>query len=340
MKKLISFIICILWIFPIYGNEINNYEQILIETILTGNKPGQIGDTTPFKKMGGVPPNMFTISNDNLIYVCDFMNQRINIYILDFSYKGMIKEKQQSESYSARKLNILGNGNIVFFSLNNGIVSMDQQGNEIFRINYNILPNEVRYKHIYFIIEDNILYYNNEQINIIDQKGKHLDENEKKTEIERLDTLEIEHRNGISTPLIVEANILLKAAKIIKYKDRISTGDFKKLRKYYELYNSNKKTSSIITDKLQNIFSILSLSNMEVIGYDTDSNSYWKAETKKEFGTKQVILVCSKFGAILDCFYNEKRFPNIAIAPKGDVYFMDREPKDGKFLFYKVERRW
>ena len=254
----------------------------------------------------------------------------------------MIKEKQQSESYFAYKLNILANGNIVFYSLDNGIVSIDHNGNEIFRINKDILPNEVRYKHIYFFLNNNILYYNNEQINIIDPKGKHLDENEKKREIERLNTLEAEYRigNSSSTPLNKEIDNFLKTNKIIKYEDKILTGNFKKLREYYELYKNYTRTSSPASDKIQDLFSILSLRNMSVIGYDSVSNSYWKAATKKEFGSKQVILVCSKYGAILDCFYNEKHFPNIAIAPNGDVYLMDRIPRDGKFLFYKITRRW
>lgn len=338
LKKYYLTIIIILSTFFAYSNEIKEYNQILIGEISTGNKDGEIGDTTPFKKMGGVPPNNFTISDDNLIYVCDFLNKRINVYDLNFIFIESIIEKQQSEIYFANKLMVNGNKSIIAHVGTIGLIKIDKSGSEIFRLKNEFLPSEVRYKHQFFLINNDILYFEKEKYTIINEFGNRLNENESRDKIKEIKS----KKNELTTEESIKMESFLNSKNIIKYNNRIFAGSFKKLREYNDFLNGLRNNTKALQGEKNKILSSLTEydGNFNIIDYDNDGNSYWNTYTKKENGSKPVILVISRDGEILDGFYNELSLPNIAIAPNGDVYFMDRMPKAGKFLFYKITRQW
>ena len=74
-----------------------------------------------------------------------------------------------------------------------------------------------------------------------------------------------------------------------------------------------------------------------LIGYDSEGNSYWNVIT----GIKpedRAVLICSQYGEALDCFYNRIQWSLVAVAPSGDVYFLDYD-SEGVY-FYKVAQQW
>lgn len=343
MFKNIVKIIYLLVSFFIYPDDIHEYDQILIYSIPTGKQNGEIGDTTPFKNMGGVPPNNFTITEDNLIYICDFLNKRINIYDIKFEFIESIKEKQQSEVYNSEIFKIDKEGNIIAYIGTIGLVKIDKSGKEIFRINKKDLPQEVKYQHTFFIINGYILYYDNNIINIIDKTGKKLNKNE---EIVILNNFNLLTNKQINWEINIKENTdlikIIENRSIFFYKDKIITNNFQDLK---DFNNSFGKTTKIISGSENTEFDTIlneltHITNIKLIDYDAEGNSYWRSFTKNKVENKYVVLVCSRYGEIIDCFYNELSLQNIAIAPNGDVYFMDRMPRGGRFLFYKVERCW
>lgn len=79
-------------------------------------------------------------------------------------------------------------------------------------------------------------------------------------------------------------------------------------------------------------------------GFDGDNNIYFLFgdNALDKFG----ILVCSKYGEILDAFYTFDRDRpeafvhsiTFAVAPNGDLYFLSF--KDPNYAFYRLRRRW
>ncbi|MBN1699375.1 MAG: hypothetical protein JW881_17780 [Spirochaetales bacterium] len=128
--------------------------------------------------------------------------------------------------------------------------------------------------------------------------------------------------------------------KMIGFKDgMLLTARFKPHREYFETLKKELNTKS--TTVFEDEFDITSLgvkdNDLDFIGFDDDGNSYWNVV----LGMKpedRAVLVCSKYGEALDCFYNRIKWSRIAVAPDGEVYFLYYDEK-GTHI-YKTTRRW
>jgi hypothetical protein len=260
---------------------------------------------------------------------------------LNFTYIDKIEDNGRSYVFSASKILVNEDKDIIAYIDGNGLVKINKEGDEVYKIDNSKLPREVKSLKQFFLYEKNILYFDKNKIQIIDNKGKILKKTEIAREIERINNNSNDNNLSTENETNNKIDTFLKENKLVKYNEKIITGKFDQLRDYYKIISEDKTNSFVdVVDKINDFRNFISTINIKLVGYDSDSNSYWRTNTTKQYQSKPVILVCSKYGAIIDCFFNDLQLHSIAIAPCGDIYFMDRRPKNGKYLFYKITRHW
>ena len=152
---------------------------------------------------------------------------------------------------------------------------------------------------------------------------------------------------GASAGDVQVSNSILQDRKHIIVGSQFLSTDRDRVQKYYEELEKENATVRSFNAESSRIFNIdmSGIRSMYLQGYDNDGNSYWIALEKST--RKQLVLIYSKIGTILDAFYygdinemkaKDERPRKVAVAPNGDVYFMRNDEKGSHF--WKVERRW
>jgi len=343
MKNIIILFILFLIFNICYANEINEYNLELIAELKIGDSEGEIGWDSELAQFRGIGRQFFTITNNNLIYLCDSFNSRLNVYDTNFNFKRSISVKY---GISGAYRLVIKNENIISLSSPSGLVKVNKTGDLIFQVKYQELPSKMKGKRDFFVFDDDVLYFdNNENLITIDSEGKI------KNDLNIEQALEKYNKNTrgsndeellLKEDSIKELNEFVKDKKLLKIDGVIYTGHFEKLKEYKDKIKDLKK-SNVIDNSLSMLNNIYE-GTLYLIGYDNDGNSYWEGEAKQKSNitghNMLIVLVCSSQGSILDCLHNSIEKSSLAIAPNGDVYIRENLPKDGKFNFYKIPRQW
>jgi hypothetical protein len=329
-------------IYNSYCDDINYYEQIKIRSIEIGKDNGKIG--LNFKPVGPQSPYTFSIGKNNWIYVPDAVNYRINVYDLNLNYISeiVVTDKQYNWIYNAYKINIDMNQDLIIFYPDKGLIKINKAGNFIFEIDKGILPVSVIGSKEFFLIDNYILYYDDSKenkITFINPSGNILTLNETTKFVKELE--EKGTKKFVSNSPWDKVKEIIEKEKVIVNDDKLLTTVFMEHRKFYHELSGNKYISrngdeQKIYDKID--IDLSKFKNFIFIGFDSENNSYWRVKLPGKY--KHVIIICSTYGAILDCFDTNLKIEYVytAISPAGDIYFMDFN-KEGTH-FYKIERRW
>ncbi|MBN1412772.1 MAG: hypothetical protein JW969_18130 [Spirochaetales bacterium] len=129
----------------------------------------------------------------------------------------------------------------------------------------------------------------------------------------------------------------LEKESLFLYGDRLlSISDYKH-EKFHEFIQLNikdiKLTNRINLDTKQ-------IWDKNLLGFDDYDNSYWTCKESSYADSPYVILVFTKYGEILDCFYHPPGYFYPAVAPNGDVYFMGLNPDKKHMDFYRIYAVW
>lgn len=345
MKKIIILLIFLI-INISFANAINEYTIELVNEINVGDAKDELGwNQNLIEHIGGIEPQFFTINQKNLIYVCDQFNGKLNVYDITFKFIKSIKVGYGISS--AKKLYIDNKERIISLSSPSGLIIVNEKGNLIFQTKYRDLPNVMKGKKEFFIFDEDVVYFdNNENIIIIDSEGKTKTELDFQKLLEKYNSRSLETDKEFLLTLKEEAQVkieeFVKNIKIFKIDGVIYTGQFDKLKTYNDKIKELSKNQTPNTDL--NIFGEVRENTLFLIDYDKNGNSYWEGRPEKKYNKgnpkQKIILICSKYGEIIDCFYNMINNSTVAIAPNGDVYFRESIPTDGKYHFYKVIRKW
>ena len=337
--------------------QIKDYTFTLIKTIPNGAEVGSIGWDERAMRMGGSPgPRTFTISYDDKIYLPDLANERINIYDLNLNYLLTIIENTEYKiAHFTQTIKIDSSNNLITIGYN-GVLKLESNGDRAYYIERDDLPDHALSSRNFFPIDDHVFFYDEygyvrsiDPQGVIQKPGRSMEVlkeiNQQQMGIEK-QALDSSIPRASSEDVRVPATILQDRKHIIVGDQFFSTSEYKTGEYYKELEKANASVRSFSSDSSRGIdIDMSGIRSRYLQGYDDDKNSYWIGIEKST--RKQLVLIYSNTGTILDAFYyddiNENIANNIqsrkvAIAPNGDVYFM-RISENGTH-FWKVERRW
>ena len=344
MKKLYIFFLLFLSINVIFSNTINEYDLEIAAKIDVGEDEGELKWNAELAQHFSIGKQYFIINKDNKIYISDEFRAIINVYDINFNFIEEIKVGYGISS--SQRLYIDDNKNIVAISSPSGLVKVNKTGDLIFQVKYKDLPSKMKDKKEFFVFADDVLYFdNNENLIVIDSKGRI------KNDFNFQNALEKYNKNTrgsneedllLKEGSIKELNEFVKDKKLLKIDGVIYTGHFEKIKEHRDKIKELKKNSE--DANYSEIFTKVKEHTLSLIGYDNEGNSYWEGSTEKKYikigPVQKIILICTKSGEIIDCFYNMVKESTVAVAPNGDVYIRENSPKDGKFHFYKITRQW
>jgi hypothetical protein len=341
VKRWIIIILILLTSSFLFG-EIMNYQLLRIAIIKNGNKDGELGYNPKLASMGAPPgPTALVISPDEEMFVCDPINQRINVYDINLRYKRKIMEKDSMGIYYSYNIKIGDDKNITALGMNKDIIKFSKNGDIIFKIDSYKLPDQVTNYYNFFPFASYILFYDKNTENsafLIDDSGKIFDKNKSTEEIKRINQTNestlVTKKGDVSKQL---SNEITKKYGVVESRGRILSTNIEVHRDYFKKMKELQKVEKSIPLTEDNIPDNLStFKNIIFIGFDKDNNSYWKAKTKDN---AKIIIVCSPIGAIVDYFSNPLEWSLETVAPSGDVYFLGKAEEQGR-TFYKITRRW
>ena len=360
--------------FVMNGENFSKHEFIKVKTIPAGKEEGLIGWNEKNIEGGGYPgPVTFTISKNNVIYIPDRINARINLYDLRLNFVRTIIDKEK-ESHFAFSMKVDEDDNIISVLIGKGMKKIDNNGNKLFFVSYKNLPEETMYIYNYFPIENKIYFYNDSaDLEIINESGSILKNDQalgvlkdvsRKLTASDNSLAVSNHSQGQGPELMIEKDRQIKNyqdnAKHILIGDKLFTTNFKKMKEYNE--NMKEINSALVEAGLskgtkpqpdKQIDLEIKKYSFGLIGYDNDHNSYWQLTERKTVKhiRMQAIAVYSRYGELLDAFYYGQIFhyennnelyettgSHVAVAPNGDIYFMLGHKKG--HTFWKVERQW
>ena len=358
-------IFCILLTSNSYS--INEYSIIKIKNIASGKNEEQIG-WEPAVAGGFSGPTSIVISKDNELYIPDRVNDRINVYDLNFNFIRTIIEKENKKAHFTKKLKIDDDGNLIYLSSSKGLVKINSNGDNLFLVDKNKLPRQVTQYRLFFPIADNVFIYNDQgEVAYIDNTGK-IESADKA--VNRL--IEIENKNkenALSTVIKITDAMKQTIKSLQMSKKHLIVGDnfystsIYKTREYFDKikdireYIKSEKSKIYGGEEKKELNINLDDYGYTFYGYDKEHNGYWGAGKQDDDNTwNSAIIIFSKYGEILDAFYygqykkgentglqpDYSLYPTsgaeIAVAPSGDVYFLVGSKE--KYTLYKVERRW
>lgn len=325
-------ILVLLLIFTnIVSYSINKYEIIKIKTIKNGDGIGELLYIEGDMGLGGYP-RAITIAENNKVYVCDGGNNRINIYDINFNYSEQIKIKDDEEYDISDSYKILVDEYENIIRTYSDILKTDKKGNILFQLN----PSEINSDYnSYFVYEDYLIYYDKKYIyHFINNDGNILDK-EKENKI--LDAMKTKYKGtlrddpGLQDKLdeyIYDNNLILMG-------DRLLSKSKSKYKKYFNFIRENIK-DRVIKDKITVNLNIILLYNL--LGFDKYDNSYWMGAKSSTEADEFIIVVFSKYGEVLDCFYIDYDFGYPDVSPDGDLY--NYSCSENGHTVYKIKNVW
>jgi hypothetical protein len=351
MKNLATILFVLLIPSILNSQAIKDYQQLKVFTVAIGSAEGQMVYDQRAATLGSLSqPLSFTIGNDNNIYINDSCNARINIYDINFAFKKTINDKKHIGFWEIRKIEVDDENNLFLYIPEAGLVKIDLDGNIIWRVKKKELPVSLRDNRTFFLYEKSVVYFDSQSaipIKFIDENGIVLDDEKNRS---RMETLYTKTTNNIEqvaiAPLLADIeHAKMKELNIFENKGNMLAPNISMHREYFKkIKNQIIKKQDLVKDKAictidfsDDAFLIDNkLISGELIGYDVDNNSYWKSAILAT--GKTYIIILRKNGSILDAFYFDIERSFIAVAPNGDVYFM--QSTDAGINFYKTIRQW
>jgi hypothetical protein len=344
MKKAICIIIIlILSSLQIYSDEIKGYKAEMVKFFDTADRSKEAVGFSKFNNgIAGCGPNCFTISNEDIIYVCDPCNYRIAKYDINFNYLGEIKTRN---SILADRIKISNNSDIYFMCRGSEMVKMDSAGNDSYKMYATQISSQVFINDNFFPIDNYLFFYDStNKLRLIDKKGKIEDSDQTKTILQQVLTSR-SRKNFENTTNGANINNYIEEKGLLCIDNKVLHPDFS----IYEKYNQFKKALAMgksTETAIEIDLSSLQLHSYLFIGYDKDNNSYWSSlktiklpdTNKKEY--ENIIIVFNNFGNIININKNTISHNNVSVSSAGDLYFMIEGVRVGGVAFYKITRRW
>ena len=131
MKKAIYVIIIFLLLsICVYSNQIKEYEADLVKFFDTTDRGKEaVGFSKADNGIAGCGPHCFTISDEDIIYVCDPCNYRIAKYNINLNYLSEIKNR---DSIYANRIKVSDNNEIYLICSDFEILKMNSTGSIIY----------------------------------------------------------------------------------------------------------------------------------------------------------------------------------------------------------------
>ncbi|MBN2440538.1 MAG: hypothetical protein JXJ04_04315 [Spirochaetales bacterium] len=326
MKNRLIIVILLFVVFKLFSFSIYTPEKI--RDIEVGSLPGELGFLSVEPPVFAITyPNTFAFDHNNLLYVFDGYNKRINIYDRNINYQAEIK-KDNYYLFGVSKIKFNSSNEMVFTDAY-GLTMFDMTMNPVFSIDNKDMPTSVINAYNFFPYKEYIFYYNNSgTILCLNKKGKHIEQIEiSKVIKENFDkeTTLFKNNSKLRETLfayIKENNLLLLSNKIL------NTNKFKVFGNYFTFMRN-----------LNNSYEDKYLINYEAninnfIGFDDNCNMYWDGVMKKN----GIIVVYNYYGYVIDCIKIEKNYEAKTIAPNGDIYYM--EPSEKGTSFFRIRNTW
>ena len=365
MKKILILILLnFLAIGSLYCDELSKYSISLINEIMTGSEEGFIGWQPPVAGRHSGPRTL-AISNNNKIYIPDRVNYRLNVYDFNMNFIKTIFEKGEKNAQFTNILKVDVNENIYFAKATFGLIKIDNKGNEIFKINTELLPRNILSHNEFFPVNKFLFFYNDKnEIQYIDNDGKIQNSDKALNLLHKLSletqpdqSLQSKSMESVKTNNIVFDELRNNKEHLLINDQYFSTQFYKHKEYYKQIENIKPKVKAPIANSKS--FSSLKQKDINIegyslgfIGYDNEHNSYWMAgKILKDDLIGHFVIILDKYGTVLDGFKSgesndDKYITDIyptsdaltAVAPNGDVYFMVTSKE--KYSFYKVKRQW
>jgi len=341
--KINIFLLSILTLFILknYGTDIKTYEGELIKYFSHDDRSKE---AVIFEKPGngfaGCGPKCFTISDEDIVYVCDSCNKRIVKYDISFNFIEEIKSKASSYAKNI-KISDMKDIFLIFEAFE--IMKLDEKGNSIYSTYGNQIAENIFAKNNFFPINDVLFFYDNSnKLRLVDKTGKIKENTDAKQKLIKI------HKNNLKQKSI-ENTI---DSDIIQYSENNSLL-IKDNKLYHPSYNEHKKyfkfkKQKVIknavdtpTDSIESLNILMDI----FIGYDKDNNGYWrsfKSITLQSGKHKSIyaIVVVDSYGNILDYFMIDEENCYVQVSSKGDIYYMVAGVRVNGVAFYKIPRQW
>ena len=346
MKKTIYMIIIIL-LLPLYtySIEINEYEAEMVKFFdISNHSIENLGSRIADNGIAGCWPRCFTITNEDIIYICDSCKRRIAKYDLHFKYLGEIKNR---DSKYVNRFKVSNNNEIYFIFSDFEILKLNFQGNNIYSVYGNQISNILFTNDNFFPVDNYLFFYDPEnKLRLIDEQGKILDSKQTKAVLQQ-NIITKGNGNFKNVTGGTEINKYIDENDLLCINDKVFHPDFS----VFENYNQFKRTvtvnKSTETDKEQSFdMSSLKLFGHLFIGYDKDNNSYWSAlrsvalPDSIQNDYENIIIVYDNAGNIIDIHKNKLSHDHVSVSSAGDLYFMLSGIRIKGVAFYKIARRW
>ncbi|MBN2536639.1 MAG: hypothetical protein JXB88_27400, partial [Spirochaetales bacterium] len=329
MQKNIYIFLLLFFFIHLLCADINEYKYDLVKEIGTGS-----GKKELLGYVEGMPPSgptCFAIY-DNKIYINDNKNNRLAIFDNNFHFEREIKvdkylfagvDEMVIDPDDNIYLDVVGNDNIT---------KMTPDGKILFEISRVI---EMSHEHLYFIDKYAFYYDNKKKIGCINNKGE-LFGQEKALEI-------LEKQEGwmegffTNTPHEDKFKTFLNSNNLIYINSKLYIRDIITFEQYISIIKTNFKGTKFIKDiHNQNMAGIRII---KFNGFDNENNYYFEGRYKQGNRNYLLLLIYSKYGQLLDCFYNPIGIGYKIIA-NGDILFMSSDKESVRFLKIAAASRW
>jgi hypothetical protein len=346
MKKTIYMIIIIL-LLPLYtySIEINEYEAEMVKFFdISNHSIENLGSRIADNGIAGCWPRCFTISYEDIIYICDSCKRRIVKYDLNFKYVGEIKTRN---SIHADYIKISENNDIYLMSQNCKMVKMDSEGNDSYKMYATKISRQVFSNINFFPVDNNLFFYDPEnKLRLIDEQGKILDSKQAKAVLQQ-NIITKGNGNFKNVTGGTEINKYIDENDLLCINDKVFHPDFSVFEKYNQFKRTvtvNKKAETVKEQSFD--LSSLKLFGYLFIGYDKDNNSYWSARRSvaspdtSQNDYENIIIVYDNAGNIIDIHKNKLSHDHVSVSSAGDLYFMLSGIRIKGVAFYKIARKW
>jgi len=345
--------ICIFLFIPsfIFSNEFSNYLIQKVNSIPVGKEESMIGWRSAYAGCQSGPIT-FTIKN-NLFYIPDITNQRINVYNDKLEFIKTINEKGKKIIQTANRIIVDDKKSIIAYTQGYGLKKINDYGETIFYIKYDELPNEIKSNKNFFPTDDIVMIYNdNNGIEYITPDGKIIKDEKATKKMEELtgNRRKIKRDQTIDITLPADktkiVDNLRKDPSLLLIDDEYYSTSFIETEKYFDKikevreYVKEQKKKNNVKYRTSNInINIDGYAFYTFIDYDKDHNDYWEAGKDEASIRKAAIIIFTKYGELLDAFYYGQYrkidgslkpdytiYPTseakVAISPDGDIYFL------------------
>ncbi len=304
-------------------------ETILIKRFSLGSEKEQLGFKKEYLGTGEPYGPRAVVVVDSTFQVLDIYNSRIAIYDLEGKYLDEITLKHPDAFLFS--IIMKANDKYCFYETNEGIGVFTNDGYLAFNIPEKRLSDQVKYSWNFFLLKDNLILYNSTKKNNIDiynDNGEMLNEEEVMSYINDVYKLAIYDNNKLINDTVIA---FAKNNGLLVVDSKLVSGDFEIHRKLFTILQKNIKMRD------NKSFEKEIFQSIRLIGFDNNSNSYWSCRLNKNVN-RFMVIICSKYGQIIDYFDNPLNERRVAVSENGDLYYL--HVFKGGIELWKTKRSW